>query len=313
MSNKNLQSTIQPILYSVLQSTQLQQRLNGAHAWIQHLQSKPSARDDSWKVSPHEVQVLEGDHHTRGRGAWGYVAEGVFRGKLVAVKCAHQLLKSPTTIERVHREINTMSKLRHPNLVLFIAAVFEPDRPPMIVTELLDTDLRQAYEQDLLNHTSLTTIFRDVACALNYLHSHCEPIIHRDVSAPNVLLQGASKGWVAKLSDFGSANAEKLSKTLGEGAVIYSAPEMFPQAPGVKPLPQTDKADVYSYGVLLCEVILKKVPDDTEDVRRMVERVKSHWPYMHTLITSCTAWKYTDRPTMAAIIQNLNKIMPSRP
>ncbi len=259
--------------------------------------------------------MLKGDQHVRGRGAWGYVTEGVFRGKLVAVKCAHQLLESPKTIERVRREISTMSKLRHPNLVLFIAAVFEPDSAPMIVTELLDINLRQAYEKDLLNHTSLTTIFRDVACALNYLHSHCEPIIHRDVSAPNVLLQGASKGWVAKLSDFGSANAEKYSQTPGEGAFVYAAPEMFDQlqAPDVEPLPQTPKVDVYSYGVLLCEVILKELPPRPREVRRMVERVKSHWPYMHTLITSCTAWKYTDRPTMAAIIQNLNKIMPSRP
>ncbi len=118
---------------------------------------------------------------------------------------------------------------------------------------------------------------------------------------------------MAKLSDFGSANAEKLSKTFGEGAFVYSAPEMFPQAPGVKSLPETDKADVYSYGVLLCVVILKKVPEDTEDVRHVVEQVKSLWPDMHSLIASCTSWKYTDRPTMGAIIQNLNKIMPSRP
>ncbi len=133
------------------------------------------------------------------------------------------------------------------------------------------------------------------------------------MSAPNVLLQGASKGWVAKLSDFGSANAEKLSKTFGEGAFVYSAPEMFPQAPGVEPLPQTNKVDVYSYGVLLCEAILKLVPEDPQDVCRMTELVKSHWPYMYTLITTCIAWKYTDRPTMAEIIKYLNKIVPSRP
>ncbi len=96
---------------------------------------------------------------------------------------------------------------------------------------------------------------------------------------------------------------EKLSKTFGEGTFVYSAPEIFPQAPSVKSHPQIDKADVYGYGVLLCEVIQ---PEDTKDVRHVVEQVKSLWPYMHSLITSCTAWKYTDRPTM-----NLNKTMPS--
>lgn len=291
----------------------LQQQLTGAQAWIQQLQSKPSTDDNSWKVLPREVQVFEGEHHIRGRGAWGYVAEGSFRGQVVAVKCAHELLASKSTIERVHREIRTMSVLRHPNLVLFIGAVFEYGRPPMIITELLEINLRKAYETGRLGDARLTTMFRDIACALNYLHNHCQPIIHRDVSSANVLLEGIVTGWKAKLSDFGSANVEKFSKTLGEGAFVYAAPEMFPQAPGIKRPPQTPKVDVYSYGVLLCEVSLKKLPEDSEEVHGMVEQVRSKWPYMHKLISSCIAWNHADRPTMAAVIQDLNKIIPPKP
>ena len=62
----------------------------------------------------------------------------------------------------------------------------------MIITELLDTTLRKAY---------------DVASALCYLHGLEEPIIYRDVSSANVILKAVPKGeWKAKLSDFGSAN-----------------------------------------------------------------------------------------------------------
>ncbi len=69
--------------------------------------------------------------------------------------------------------------------------------------------------------------------------------------------------YVVKVTDFGSANLEKLSKTSCEGALIYSAPEMFPPADRrvshyVK---QTVKVDSFSYGILLCEVIDRKMPD----------------------------------------------------
>ena len=112
-----------------------------------------------------------------------------------------------------------MVQLRHPNLVLFIAAVLDDQGGPMIITELLDTTLRKAYEDNLL-HPGLDQcmdIFRDVASALCYLHDH------RDVSSANVLLKAmANNRWKAKLSDFGSANWAKEAVTMGEGAIVYT-------------------------------------------------------------------------------------------
>ena len=164
-----------------------------------------------------------------GTGGWGYVVEGMFRGQSVAVKCLHDLIREPAFTAVIRREIDIMTKLRHPNLVLLIAAVID-EEAPLIITELLDLSLRRAYERNRLDTGELCklSIFRDVASALNYLHLHHHgPIIHRDVNSANVLLESRPRGqWRAKLSDFGSAKLAREATTTGPGAAVYSAPEV---------------------------------------------------------------------------------------
>ena len=164
-----------------------------------------------------------------GTGGWGYVVEGRFRGQTVAVKCLHDLIREPAFTAVIRKEIDIMTQLRHPNLVLLIAAVID-EEAPLIITELLDLSLRRAYERNELDtgeHCKLS-IFRDVASALNYLHLHHHgPIIHRDVSSANVLLESRPRRqWRAKLSDFGSAKLAREATTTGPGAAVYSAPEV---------------------------------------------------------------------------------------
>ena len=98
-----------------------------------------------WRVSPEEVQVNK--HDILGGGAWGYVAKGKFRGQIVAVKCVYPAILQPTTMDRIRREISTMAQVRHPNLVLFIAAVLDDRTGPMIITKILDINLCTAYEK----------------------------------------------------------------------------------------------------------------------------------------------------------------------
>ena len=243
---------------------------------IRELNEKQSKSSTFWIVPLRHVTVLE---KVIGGGAWGYVKEGRFRDQQVAVKCVHELILSKQTMQRVYREICTMSQVHHPNLVLFIAAVLDDQGGPMIITELLDTTLRKAYEDNLLKPglDQCMGIFREVASALCYLHGLEEPIIHRDVSSANVLLKAMARGeWKAKLSDFGSANWAKEACTMGDGAIVYTAPEAFPVHPslGVKPPPQTTKIDVYSYGILLCEVTLREFPDPAT-LHEMKAKVKA--------------------------------------
>lgn len=262
------------------------------------LQQNPPEIADHWKVSRHEI-FLKGAN--LGQGAWGYVAEGKFRGKSVAVKCLHEEIMTHQTVERIHREIRTMASVRHPNLVLFIAAVLD-EGPPMIVSELLDTNLRKAYENKRLKSANTKLeILHGVACALNYLHKLCEPIIHRDLSAPNVLLKAAGNDrWTPKVSDFGSANLARLSQTLGEGAIIYSAPETFPQSLRSVVI-HTTKIDVYSYGVLLGEVFTEQLPNP-DTLFYTLQHIEAQWPHIHNLMLRCIKRNPEERPDMDTVI-----------
>lgn len=244
-----------------------------------------------------------------GGGAWGYVCEGYFRGQRVAIKCVYPQILIPQTHECICREIRTMASIRHPNLVLFIAAILDDRSGPKIITEILDTSLRSAYEADRLGNNKLC-IFHDVAAAMNYLHSRREPIIHRDLSSANVLLEAMTNDiWKAKVGDFGSANLVRLATTPGEGAIVYTAPEAFPQPPGAEAfcIPQTPKIDVYSYGILLCEVSLAQFPE-TDGFDAMMDQISQLWPVMHTLITNCVKLNPEDRPSMADILTQLERM-----
>ena len=244
---------------------ELQRRLD-AEAKLQHHVTHPVKADITpwnWKVSRSDVHIVS----EIGVGAWGTVARGTCNGQQVAIKYPHQLILNEDTLKRLERETELMTQVRHPNLIRIIAAVFDEQShrfraPPMIVTEILDMNLRQCYERGQLQVSGKMPIFLDVSYGLHYLHDCQEPIIHRDVSAPNVLLQALPNGmWRAKVSDFGSANLARLSKTAGEGAIIYTAPEAFPQTdPDAPEIPHSTKIDVFSFGIVMCEVITAQMP-----------------------------------------------------
>ena len=131
------------------------QQLQGKDAQIQHIQQRRSTtlpcshsqEIEFWCVSTEEVQVDQG---ALGRGAWGYVTKGTFRGQQVAVKVYPNILKLHA-VDCLRRQISTMAQMYHPNLVLFIAAVLDDRTGPMIITEILDTILRMAYEENRLD------------------------------------------------------------------------------------------------------------------------------------------------------------------
>ena len=177
-----------------------------------------------WIIQREEVILNE---KILGKGAWGTVREGGFRGCLVAVKEIHDLILSDYNRGLFEREMSIASRCRHPNLLQFIGATND-EGSPLFVAELLETSLRHVLHQRALNCHETVILALDVAKGLNYLHlSNPRPIMHRDISSANVLLWRRDDSWRAKLSDYGSANFLRQSMTVNAGALIYSAPEAF--------------------------------------------------------------------------------------
>ena len=74
-------------------------------------------------------------------------------------------------------------------------------------------------------------------------------------------------------------------------------------------IPQTAKIDVYSFGILLCEVTVEQLPDE-ESFLSMMQTVQGKWAFMHRLITSCVQDHPDKRPTMSYILTEFNKLSP---
>ena len=276
--------------------------------------SSNSDLHQSWNIPRDQIPSI--DKCEIGRGAWGVVYSGTFRGERVAIKQAHREVLDHTTIDMLKREVKIMAHLQHPNLVRFIAAVIDDAVEnatdlPIIVSELMDMNLRVAYKKHGLSGCAVISIFLDVAYALHYLHQHHQPIVHRDISAPNVLLKALQNGvYQAKISDFGSANLAKQAQTAGAGAIAYCAPEMFPGELTTRPEPQTTKVDVFSYGILMLEVLAKEMP--TPETRfSMQQKLNSEQESMHQLIVKCTELVPSNRPSMSKILKELNRINTS--
>ena len=208
---------------------QMEEQRNRHESTVRQLQSAVSAAEENqrvlsrdWIIQRDEVVLSE---NILGRGGWGIVREGRFRGCQVAVKEIYDVILSDHNRRLFEREMTIASRCRHPNLLQFIGATNDVGSP-LFVTEILDTSLRHLLSSRALNHAETVNLALDIAKGLNYLHlSRPLPIVHRDISSANVLLWRREQSWRAKLSDYGAANFMRQCMTENPGAVIYSAPE----------------------------------------------------------------------------------------
>ena len=234
-----------------------------------------------------------------GRGAWATIHETTFRGTIVAAKCLHNLISTSKTKELFQREMEIALQCQHQNIVTFFGATLEG--APVILMELMDMNLREAYEQgsDITHH--VPRIFYDVAKALHFLHTRPDPVIHRDVSSANVLLKVLYNGeWLAKLGDLGTAKIQQQTATAGPGAIAYGAPEVgdFKK--------HSPKMDVYSFGIVMIETLTKTHPFEIVDTLK--SQVRQQHPQFYQLVTSCAKQQSSDRPTMYDVLVKINGI-----
>lgn len=164
--------------------------------------------------------------------------------------------------QRFRREADTITKLRHPNIVSIVEFGTTPGGLNLMVMELVDGQaLSTALEaKERFSPPRAANIVRQVAAGLMAAHEH--GFVHRDLTPGNVMLERREQHEHIKLLDFGvvgltdaDANEPKLTKTgFTLGTPVYMAPEQV-EGSGVGP-----EADLYSLGVILYEMIAGKPP-----------------------------------------------------
>lgn len=171
-----------------------------------------------------------------GTGAYGEVLELLVDGTvLCAGKQLHAVLVDPlnigtqASIARFSSECSLMSQVDHCNIVQFMGVCFvEPSAHPLLVMEKLDASLDEVLEKQAgIPHPLILSILLDITSGLVYLHEFTPPIVHRDLTARNVLLKYPT--LQAKIADLGNAMMVDPSKlrmlSKAPGTTSYMPPE----------------------------------------------------------------------------------------
>ena len=269
---------------------------------------------------------LEDVHRTGkrlGAGAFGVVEELTVGGTLCAGKQLHAALLDAhdegidRMMSRLISECKLMSKVRHPNIVQFMGlCLFGESVHPVIVMEKVDVNMENVLE----THSNLPLplilrILKDITKGLIYMHGQKPPIIHRDLTARNVLINKASMN--AKIADLGNAlmvDPVKLTTTLSQapGTLPYMPPEALLYRPNYDSM-----LDMFSFGHLALYAVIQTYPGDllpptysdplTEELRARSE-VDRREKYIKMLLSKLTK----DHVVTKIILQCLHNLPEKR-
>ncbi|KAK6791075.1 hypothetical protein RDI58_010156 [Solanum bulbocastanum] len=289
-------------------------------------------------VSYYEIQRATNnfdESNLIGEGSSGSVYKGtLFDGTAVAIKVLD--LENEQVCKRFDTECEVMRNVRHRNLVPVITTCSGDYIRAFVLRYMPNGSLENwLYKEDChLNLHQRVTIMLDVAMAIDYLHhGHVTPIVHCNLKPANVLL---NEDMVAHFGDFGISKILAISKSMAHtetlGTLGYIAPEY--RSEGIV----STSGDVYSYGIMLMEVLTKRRPTDEEichvnlDLRKwitqsfsgtMMDVVDSNIFSEEEQITSkseiciesmielaldCTKEIPESRITMKEVVKRLNKI-----
>ncbi|KAK4596237.1 hypothetical protein RGQ29_014327 [Quercus rubra] len=201
------------------------------------------------------------DKHIIGVGGHGIVYKAkLSTGQVVAVKKLHPLSEdSVVNLKAFTSEICSLTEIRHRNIVKLHGFCSHPRHLLLVYQFLEGGSLERILNNDELalefDWVKRVNVVKDVASALSYMHHDCSsPIIHRDLSSKNVLLDSEYESHV---SDFGTArimSSDTSYWTSFAGTFGYIAPEH------AYTMEVSEKSDVYSFGVVALEVIIGRHP-----------------------------------------------------
>ena len=234
------------------------------------------------RLRPYVLSSVQLKGTVIGGGAYGSVEE-VTVPLCAAAKRVHDvLLDSSKILNQFAEELQLMSTLHHPNIVQFLGVCFfSPDSQlPALVMERLLTSLHDLLDPETtdaqpppsepgpLSFFKLglkCSVLHNVTSGLAYLHERTPPIIHRDLSAANVLL---TSQLVAKVADMGVARIvprmrDAATMTKAPGASVYMPPEATASSPSDAEKSIYDASiDVFSFGVIVIFTVGEVFPYD---------------------------------------------------
>ncbi|KAL0323719.1 UNVERIFIED_CONTAM: Serine/threonine-protein kinase STY46 [Sesamum calycinum] len=220
------------------------------------------AKINGWYIDPQEIEIL----YLSAQGSTADIYRGKWRGLDIAIKCMYPdfFRSNENGVSFFAQEVETLSRQRHPFVLQLIGASLDPPENCWIVTQFLSTNLKdwlhgpgkRQKERTIPLPPLKDRIAKalEISQAMQYLHE-CKPkILHRDLKPSNIFLDDALH---VRVADFGHAryliDGEK-ALTGETGTFIYMAPEVIQCGP------YDEKCDVYSFGVMLNELITGEYP-----------------------------------------------------
>ncbi|MQM22503.1 hypothetical protein Taro_055556 [Colocasia esculenta] len=220
------------------------------------------------------------DQNKLGQGGFGSVYKGLLpNGREIAVK--RLLAGSGQGVEELKNEVVLLAKLQHRNLVKLLGLCLEGEEKLLVyeyvINSSLDKFLFDPTRSQQLNWETRYKIIGGIARGLQYLHEDSQvKIIHRDLKASNVLLDGNMN---SKISDFGLArlfdgDQTQACTTRVVGTYGYMAPEYAMRGRF------SNKSDVFSFGVLVLEILTGQrncTFSDSAGSTDLLSYVWTHW------------------------------------
>ncbi|ELW46909.1 Mitogen-activated protein kinase kinase kinase 13 [Tupaia chinensis] len=210
---------------------------------------------DTWEVPFEEISELQ----WLGSGAQGAVFLGKFRAEEVAIKKVR---------EQNETDIKHLRKLKHPNIIAFKGVCTQAPCYCIIMEYCAHGQLYEVLRAGRkITPRLLVDWSTGIASGMNYLHLH--KIIHRDLKSPNVLVTHTD---AVKISDFGTSKelSDKSTKMSFAGTVAWMAPEV------IRNEPVSEKVDIWSFGVVLWELLTGEIPYKDVDSSAIIWGVGSN-------------------------------------
>ncbi|XP_011083006.1 serine/threonine-protein kinase EDR1-like isoform X3 [Sesamum indicum] len=265
--------------------------------------NKPLLPFEEWNIDFSELTV-----GTRvGIGFFGEVFRGIWNGTEVAIKVFLEQDLTAENMEDFCNEISILSRLRHPNVILFLGACTRPPRLSMI-TEYMEMGslyylIHLSGQKKKLSWRRRIKMLRDICRGLMCIHRM--KIIHRDLKSANCLV---NKHWTVKICDFGLSRImtdAPIKDSSSAGTPEWMAPEL------IRNEPFTEKCDIFSLGVIMWELYTLNRPWDGVPPERVVYAVANEGSRLEIpegpvgrLIADCWA-EPQDRPSCEEILTRL--------